>query len=134
MAIGAAGAWKVQAVRIDGLKVEIASLQQENKACAEANAANIVTVGKLKSEVARAGKLCNARVTAKNNLVSRLQRIDEIQVQQPAPAAMSTESIDESVTEVSHDTDENGLPPVVAPDALLVELNGMFPGQADRPR
>jgi hypothetical protein len=134
IAIGSAGSWKIQGVRIDSLKVEATKLQQENKACAEANAANVVTVGKLKSEVARAGKLCNARVAAKNDLMARLQRIDEIQVPHPAPAATSTESLEEPVTEVTHETDENGRPPVVAADALLAELNGMFPGKADRPR
>ena len=135
IAIGAAGAWKIQGVRIDGLKVDMARLTQENTACADANASSVSTIGKLREEISGAANLCKSRVAAKNDLVSRLQRIDSIQGAPPAPAAVAapTEALVGSEEGVQYDEAKNMAAPVAGADPLLAELNGMFPGTADRP-
>ena len=115
--LGGAAAWKIQAVRIDGLKVETQRLTQENEACAKANTGNKATIEKLKGEIARAGKLCGARLKAKDALAARLQQIDAIK---------TPEARDETAT-----TQDDGNSP--AADPLFIELNGMWgDNKADR--
>lgn len=132
MAIGAAGAWKVQAVRIGGLKVDLKQVKQEKADCQDANATNAVTIARLQTEIAAAAGLCIKRLAARNDVVARIQRIDAIQVAAPGQPAASEQPIAGPVTE-ELDESKNGNPPVVGSDPLLAELNRMFPGTANRP-
>jgi len=108
--IGGGAAWKIQAVRIGALEVETQRLKQENGACALANGDNVASIEKLKGEIAQAGKLCGARLKARNDLATRLQQIDAIK---------TPEVRDETGT-----TQDDGNGP--AADPLLIELNGMW--------
>lgn len=124
IAAGWTGAWKIQATRIDSLNVKNTRLDQEKKECAKANAENNTTITKLQTEIKNTDNLCRNRLKGRDDLVSRLQKIDAIKT--PAVAA-----IHNSVPEKKHEETTRNSSPAV--DPILDELNRMFPRKTDRP-
>lgn len=128
IAMGGAGAWKIQGIRIDRMSVDAERMQKENRACVAANSENTATIAKLQSEVKKAGVLCSSRLKAKDSFVSRLQSIDAI-----APPQYSKSAPEKSgeFPEVKNEKAEGDNR--LAVDPLLDELNRMFPGKTGRP-
>ncbi len=116
VAIVAGGiAWKIQQVRLDNVKVTLQAVKQDLTTCQDVNATNQATITSLKDEVATANKLCGSRLATKENTIRALKRIDNLKT---------------GNMEANHN--EKGDITARGADAVLVELNRMYPVQTDR--
>ncbi len=108
-AIGGGAAWWVQGVRIGHLQANIETLTAQLKSCQDANLTGQVTIGDLNAEIRNANGICDTRLKTKEDLVKRLQEIDNLE---------------------QGKKDEKGSN--ANTDPLLGELNRMFTAEADR--
>lgn len=113
-AIGFGGAWKIQAVRIEGVRVELKQARIDLKACRDANETNLETIVNLRREIAQADKTCTERLKINSRKQDKIRQIDEIPPYVP------------EIEDNGGEKDEKDNAIVVSDDALLNELDGMF--------
>lgn len=115
--IGFGGAWKIQDVRIDSLKVALKQAGNDLKACQGANKTNRETIGNLRKEIAQADKTCTERLRINSKKTGRIRQIDELPPYMPNKENKGGKG-DEKISTIA------------ATDALLDELNSMFDNSA----
>ena len=118
--IGGAVVGKIQQVRINHVKADLQISKQELSVCQEANKANQSTIESLKKEVKTAYSVCDSRFKIKDKTLRNIQRIDSIPLRHVAEDKPKGAANDEA-------KDPSG-----TPDALLDELNRLYPGKTDR--
>ncbi|MCK9362145.1 MAG: hypothetical protein M0P74_00860 [Syntrophales bacterium] len=78
LAAGGGAVWKIQNWRMANLRSQISTLESQRDACQAANKENLATIERVRKEVASVGSSWAARVKAKDTLIAKLRRIDEI--------------------------------------------------------
>ncbi|GEM_PF-972681 len=119
--IGGAVVGKIQQMRINHAQAELQTARQGLSLCQEANKTNQDSIESLKKDVKTAYSVCDTRLKIKETTLRNIKRIDDIPVQRHAGDKQ------EGVSNEKKD-DPSGAPD----DALLDELNRMYPGKPDR--
>lgn len=109
--IGGIVVGKVQQVRIDGVRADLAQVKVELSTCQAANLTGQATIGSLRQEVKDALSGCDARVLVKDKVAANIRRIDGLR----------------PTREASHEKKSPGNNSGATDDPLLDELNRMFP-------
>lgn len=113
-AIGGAIVGKIQQIRLNHVTAHLQNVKQELSVCQDVNKTNQNSIESLKKEVKAAYAACNSRLQIKDKMLRNIQRIDAIDKQE----RIENEKKD----------DPSGTPD----NALLDELNRMYPGKQDR--
>lgn len=135
-AIGGAVVGKIQQVRISHVKAELQTARQDLSVCQDVNKTNQNSIESLKKEVKTAYSVCDSRLKIKDKTLRNIQRIDAIPGKHGSGALLNREERGTSPQLADKQEgieNENKDDPSGAPDnALLGELNRMYPGKPDR--
>jgi len=134
-AIGGAVVGKIQQIRINHVTADLQTARQELSVCQDVNKTNQNSIESLKKEVKAAYSACDSRLQIKDKTLRNIQRIDAIPGKHGSGTLLKREERGTSPQLADRQkgaADEKINDSSGTSDALLNELNRMYPGEPDR--